>query len=179
MVGGRRMIRVNDMPVKIDIFPNGESRIDLLQFDGKVDVDRLIIDFDYRSETDLIHLMMLKRAIDHSGSKFEDIILSIGYMPYSRMDRQTTDVFSLKYVTELINSLHFDQVEVYEPHSDVTMALLDNSIPIYPSSEWLLLEALDDTSFDENYDQILFPDAGAQKRYSGLDKYNTMTATKH
>jgi len=173
------MISVNEKPVELKTFPNGETRLDLLQFNWLDEGDRVTIDLDYRDDSDLIHLMMMKKSIDNSGARFESVNLSIGYMPYSRMDRQTTDAFTLKYVANFINDLHFDNVEVSEPHSDVAVALLDRVYPLYPSADWLLRRALLDIEFDREWDRILFPDAGAQKRYSALEGFKTMTATKH
>lgn len=47
-------------------------------------------------------------------------------MPYSRMDRtEGIAIFTLKHLCKLINSLKFESVTIYEPHSDVCIALLD------------------------------------------------------
>src|SRR5690606_29538288 len=72
--------------------------------------------------------------------------------------------FSLKYVTEFINSLKFDVVTVLEPHSDVTPALLSKVAEHYVTPE-LLDIAKKEISFDEESDYIVFPDAGSAKRY--------------
>jgi ribose-phosphate pyrophosphokinase len=53
--------------------------------------------------------------------------LVIPYVPYARQDRWTTmnAPFSLKIATAFINSLGYESVSIYEPHSDVTPGLID------------------------------------------------------
>jgi ribose-phosphate pyrophosphokinase len=95
------------------------------------------------------------------------------------MDRTKTneDVFTLKYVSEFINSLKFDQVTVVEPHSDVTMALLDKAEARYPT-DWLLNAAISEVNFDFADDYLFFPDAGAQKRYGQKIGFNQLVGFK-
>lgn len=174
-------LKVRGIPVIVEKFPNGESRISTEQAalsklwqKGTYPTTTFVLHWE--DDTDLLTLMFVKRFFDRVCK--DPCHLSIEYMPYSRMDRQTTDLFTLKYVTDLINDMHFDGVTVMEPHSDVTLALLNNSRADYPSADWLLTRARRAIGFRGDHDFLFFPDAGAQKRYHMLDHFKSMVGIK-
>lgn len=135
------------------------------------------IDFFFESNEDLIHLMFLKKYIDELRL-CKTIILNITYMPYSRMDRKEINfAFTLQYVSDFINSLSFDEVQLHEAHSDVAPALLKNAYNI-EEGEKLLESVANEILFDKEKDFLFFPDAGAQKRYSKLTGYNQLVGHK-
>lgn len=155
------MIFLNGSKVKFGTFPNGET-----SFDGNIKVVEGVnrVYLKYTSDADLIQLLFLKRHLDRCSTP---VNLYITYMPYSRQDRvEGASVFTLKYIAEFINALKFKAVLVVEPHSDVTMALLDNADALYPTIT-LLPQVMMVTGFDVEKDYIFFPDAGAMKRYAG------------
>lgn len=155
------MIKLNSLPLDFGSFPNGETSVpgELPVFDLST-INR--IDFRYENDGDLIRLMFLKRHLDLGGYRSR---LHVHYMPYSRMDRsQDGSVFTLKYLAEFINGLGFERVVIAEPHSDVTMALIDRSTAIYPTVQ-LLPQVMAIIDFNPARDSLLFPDAGAEKRY--------------
>ena len=82
------------------------------------------------------------------------------------MDRVKHDneVFTMKYFAEIINSLHFSRVKVFDPHSAVSEALL-NRIEIIPVTEYIK-RAISEIG-NENL-VMFYPDEGAVKRYSEL-----------
>lgn len=174
-------ISVRGVKVEVEKFPNGESRISTLQAalnslyrQGPYPTTTFVLHWE--NDADILNLMFVKRFYDKVCK--DRTALVIEYMPYSRMDRQTTDIFTLKYLTDLINEMHFDQITVIEPHSDVTLALLNNSRADYPSADWLLTRARQAVHFDIEHDFLFFPDAGAQKRYHSLDHYKSMVGLK-
>lgn len=133
-------------PAPFSLFPNKEMKCPVL------DTYKLILKWE--SDADLIHLMLLKKHM--TGN----VHLKILYMPYSRMDRDSKGgtKCSLRYIGEFIQSLDFRSIEVVEPHSDLTLAYLgEASEAVYPFFDDL-------TDFDDS-DVLMFPDAGAQKRY--------------
>lgn len=153
------MIWLNGHELDFQTFPNGETLVD-----GK-EIYRFFngtITFKYENDSDLIKLMFVKKYLDE---RQHETNLKILYMPYSRMDRvEGYSVFTLKYVSQFINSLGFNNIEVYEPHSDVSMALLDNSKARYPTVN-LINSVVKEINFsDEDY--VYYPDAGAEKRYT-------------
>lgn len=164
------MILYNGKPIEFEEFPNGETLVptpDIYSGPHKLTLQ-------YESDQDLIHLMFIKKFLGDQPVK-----LDIRYMPYSRMDRvEYRGVFTLKHVAEFINDLRFAEVNVYEPHSDVTCALLDRSFPHYSTIN-LLQDVLNQIGWSNECDYLFYPDAGAQKRYAGVTAHRSAVGFKH
>lgn len=169
------MIWLNETKLENKLFPNGETLVNGEQI-LQAAVDGLnTVAFKYRNDGDLIALMFVKRFLDDHGFRAR---LVIYYMPYSRMDRvEGSSVFTLKYAADFINTLQFDTVTVIEPHSDVTLALLNKSRAVYPTVE-LLGRVAAEVNFNVEEDYLFFPDAGAQKRYSKVKGYKGLVGFK-
>lgn len=88
------------------------------------------------------------------------------YFPYARQDRvmNEDEPFSLKIFCDLVNSQKFASVTIYDPHSDVTPALINNCEVI---PQWDVAKM---TLPYEYFTSHLFisPDAGAYKKLSKL-----------
>ena len=175
------MLLINKHPIEIQKFPNGESRI------MKDEVIKNSVGFfneitlKYEDDGDLFRLKIVKDFIDdyNPRNNLTKTSLKILYMPYSRQDRDGgNSVFTLKSVCNFINSLNFDQVVVLEPHSDVTPALL-NRCQVVNKTLDILDKAMSAVGFDKENDIIIFPDAGAQKRYSVDSVKHQLTGLKH
>ncbi|MFA1509901.1 ribose-phosphate pyrophosphokinase [Priestia aryabhattai] len=133
--------------------------------------------FKYENDSDLIKLMFLKKYLDNLG--FENISVLVTYLPYSRMDRsEGGSPFTLKYITEFIDSLGFDRVVLIEPHSDVSPALLNNVESLYINFD-LVKDVMKEVDFNPEEDYIMFPDNGAAKRYSKMKVKNELVGHKH
>lgn len=168
------MIELNGETLVFKTFPNGETLVDGDRILGLA-ADSNRIGFKYENDGDLIKLMFVKRFLDDHRFKSD---LTIDYMPYSRMDRvEGASVFTLKYVAGLINAMNFEQVTVIEPHSDVSLALIDRSQARHLSVE-LLNRVVEATGFDPTTDYLFFPDAGAQKRYGKVEGYRQLVGFK-
>ena len=90
------------------------------------------------------------------------------YIPFSRMDRQVEEqFFTLPVFCGIINSMEFKEVIVLEAHSDVSVSMLDRVSNRHTSMSMFVRRA-------DQYDAIVFPDAGAAKRYTALMEDNTM-----
>lgn len=165
------MIRLFSTDIEFDTFPNGEIGLNKTRVDMAVSnnlesyftgTDVMTIGFKYEDNSDFFKLSLLKDYLDRWYGEYR-MVLDVMYMPYSRMDRDNdTYSFSLKVAAGVINSLGFDSVLVQEPHSDVTMALLNNS----EKSD--LTMKLFNRFVRKNPDIRFipaFPDASAQKRY--------------
>lgn len=160
------MLRLNNMLVKFTQFPNGETKMDEDSIDNLVQHDsENVLFFKYENDSDLIKLLFIKKYLD---TKKAYVLLTVAYMPYSRMDRsENGSAFTLKYISNFINDLMFDEVIVIEPHSDMTLGLLEAATPYYITSD-LLPAVVNEVNFDISSDYLFFPDAGAQKRYSKI-----------
>lgn len=90
----------------------------------------------------------------------------IPYVPYARQDRVMVlgESLSIKVFSDLLNSLQLDKVIVFDPHSDVTPALINRCtiIPNYKMVEYFLAEL-------QLQDFVLVsPDLGAYKKVDKL-----------
>lgn len=168
------VILLNGFALEFKLFPNGETLVDGDQILNHAK-DHNVITFKYENDSDLIKLMFVKNYLDDQNFKSS---LMIYYMPYSRMDRvEGSSVFTLKYVSNFINSLCFEKVTLIEPHSDVSLALINKSTGRYPSIE-LLDKVISEVDFNPDVDYLFFPDAGAQKRYSKVKGYKQLVGFK-
>lgn len=139
-------------PVK---FPNGEIGFELYAHGNAT------VYWQYEGDHELVHLKMIRDHI--SGG-----ILVIDYLPYSRMDRIKGEwAFTLKTVADMINSMDWGYVDIAEPHSDVSIALINNSRPFYPT-RLIFDRVCEEIGFEKGKDYIVFPDAGAEKRYADM-----------
>lgn len=166
------MIYLNNKKVQIEKFPNGEALINneslaINSYDNEIKIK-------FESDEDITHLIFLKGHLDELNKKCS---LIIPYMPYSRMDRtEGMTVFTLKHLCRLINSLNFERVTLYEPHSEVSVALLDR-VKVVNMSQALTKELLKELNDEDIY--LVYPDAGAAKRYEKQLEYGkVLTANK-
>lgn len=149
------MILFNNREIKFGKFPNGESNLDKSFLKDKEDIKN-VVTLKYENDEDIFHLWMVRNLIDFPTT------LRITYVPYSRMDRASEKyAFTLLDFADLVNRMLWEEVIIYEPHSDVTPALFDN-VKVVNVIPWLMGQIN-----HPNY-QVFFPDAGAQKRYETL-----------
>lgn len=168
------MIFLNDKEIEVKKFPNGESLINSQELNIKEWVNTIKLKFE--SDNDITHLIFLKEHLDELNIKCN---LIIPYMSYSRMDRtEGFTVFTLKHLCRLINNLNFEEVSIYEPHSDVCVALLDR-VKVINMSAILAKDLLEKVEDKNDSVYLVYPDAGAAKRYGKQIEYEKiLTANK-
>lgn len=156
------MIKVDGEIINVEHFPDGTQRLKycpLLHPDSQV-----CFDWRYESDEELVTLMFLIQHLRNEGFR-GDYILIMNFVPNGRMDRiySNTEVFTLKYFCNIINSLNFSRVFISDPHSNVTPALLNNVI--VRDAKFYIDYFLED--FDNDL-IIYYPDYSAMKKYSAL-----------
>jgi len=172
------MIKVNGKEIEFTKFPNGETNMNHMSFPIISFSYETVIDFKYEEDGDLIKLMFVKRYLDTVYSNHKNVDLRIWQMMYQRMDRsENSSPFTLKYVSEFINSLGFNRVEIVEPHSNVTPALINNSHSNYINFD-LIYKVIEEIYFDREKDYIMFPDNGAANRYKNMKFKNVLIGHK-
>lgn len=140
-------------------FPGGEIHLKFKQDFSETERD-FLIDTRLNSSDDI---MLLIIAIDVLKKDWPDkkIHVYIPYMPYQQADRDFSvgECFSLKTITTLLNSMPVESYKVYDPHSDVTPALLKNC-RVVDNSNYIktVVESLEPNLV------LLSPDAGAYKK---------------
>ena len=151
-------------------FPDGTLHINL------PDTHIYAIKWAYESDAELFTLICIAKHYDYPGME-----LYLPYIPHARMDRvkSDTDVFTLKYFCDIINSLNFKTVWVMDAHSNVSLALLDRV------RQMNVEDTINDTVYQVtcelagHYDHNLrkeaektlvafYPDEGSMKRYSDM-----------
>lgn len=143
------------------VFPDGQPHVNLVgAFDGPLDTT--IINAHITSPKDLFELCLLVNAIKtHRDGK--NINLNILYLMGARYDRNMKkgleDSFDLKVVSNIINSLGFNSVSILDPHSDTSLALIENS-RAYDAHD-----QMSNVFMGYSKDRVLVvPDAGAFKK---------------
>ena len=154
------MIQVNGIKIVQNHFPDGTL---LIKHFFEDDLEEFTILWKYESDAELFTLYCIVQHLRRIFEKTE-ISLVMPYIPHARMDRvkNEEDVFTLKYFCEIINSMEFKQVDVLDPHSAVSEALINNIVIDTPEEE--INKAINKC----NPDILFYPDEGAMKRYAAL-----------
>ena len=153
------MVLFNDKDIVKGKFPNKEKQY--YDFSEVLrNRQRNIITVIFENNEDLFDLAMIKYWFDDHAINGATVELIMSFCPYGQSDRQMGDaMFSFKYFAKFINSLKFEQVTIYDPHSLVMEAALNKCLVLYP-----------DIDFNQ-YDLLFFPDNGAAKKYSEVYNY--------
>ena len=168
------MILVNNQTVDIRHFPD---KTQLLNIDLFAESDCLKFKWYYENDEELVTLIFLVKHFD-TVCPGKDKFLDMPYVPNARMDRtkHNEEVFTLKYFCEVINSLNFKQVNILDPHSNVTPALLDRVVVENPRG--IIIGVMGRIGLTKN-DYVYFPDEGACKRYSDAFPLNKNVLIGH
>lgn len=163
------MIKLNGKTIEGKKFPDGTLSI----FDFPIESigNSVKIEWQYENDNEFFLLFCCVKHIKQNFKNTE-IVLNIPYVYGARMDRTKSneEVFTLKYFANFINSLNLDKVVIFDPHSDVTPALMNNVQVINP--EQMILNTIDVIKkIDTNHKLVIyFPDYGAKKRYGNYFK---------
>jgi ribose-phosphate pyrophosphokinase len=156
--------QASDISFKTLIFPDGQPHIVLNLDKNAIYTEGSLIVARIANPTDLFTILMAKDVLDAHG--FERIDLTISYLMAARMDRQMTEgePFSLRIVAAILNQAGFRRISIFDPHSDVSTALILRSKAI--GNEAFVGKCLD--HFYQNQEQndyaLISPDAGALKK---------------
>lgn len=155
------MIYINGILVDIGHFPAGEQKIDFHVEPCKV----YNFAWKYENEAELISLFYLVNHILKNNSAIGALYLP--YIPNARMDRvhdESTEIFTLKYFADFINSMNFVSVLVDDPHSSKSLELIHNcrATPTPYSNVRRIISML---NFNADNSVVFYPDAGSQKRF--------------
>lgn len=118
----------NDLlETKEHIFGGGERHVQMIEWPTDKN-SKIKIVLSFEQDGDIVALANYADAIRRLG--FWNIDLFIPYFPGARQDRVCNDgeSLSVKVYADLINAMNFDSVHVFDPHSDVVGAVLDNAV---------------------------------------------------
>lgn len=159
------MIKLNDEIVEKDYFPDGTLLIKQKISNCK-EKQIQVLEWKFESNEECIQLIFLTRHLQEHGFQVK---LKLPYIPNARQDRvkEKEDIFTLKYFSEIINNLQFKEVEVFDPHSSVSVALLDRIVVRTPKT--YIEKVIEKVKEQEGKLPVLFfPDEGCMKRLSEM-----------
>ena len=179
------MIKVNDTVIDIQHFSDGSQKLVGIHIPERLKGDKytslFVIVWKYENEPELVTLIYIVNYIRdiYVGNNY--ITLQMLWVPNARMDRveSENDVFTLKYFSQIINSLKFNKVIVLDPHSRVTNALIDR-VKVVPAEHFIqkaINEITTKYTFEKDFNDYLvcFPDNGAFERYANLKCFDGFT----
>ena len=145
-------------------FPGGETYIKIEdEFKDEVLITQVI-----RNGDDIIEIALAVDALNRVG--IENINLFIPYAPYARQDRVMTqgESLSIKVFANMINNMFFNKVYIFDPHSDVTLALIDRCHVInnHRFVKKMIWDIFRKNPFGKLY--LISPDSGANKKIKDL-----------
>ena len=122
------------------------------------------INADLRSSSDVMALLLVTDALRRLYANH--IVLCMRYVPYARQDRVCAagEALSLRVFCELIARQNYLRIEVWDAHSDVTLALMDRVENIAPEA------FLKGAPIDWQKTVLVSPDAGALKKTARVAK---------
>lgn len=143
-------------------FSGGEMQIslpDVLPYASKVTVLANLYSSD-----DIMAFLLVMDALGRIRQRYEFVQLQCPYLPYARQDRVMNpgEALSLSAMCNLINGFNFDSVEVWDAHSDVSLALL-NRVRNYGPETFVQM-----ISVAKSDTVLVAPDAGAIKKVSKI-----------
>lgn len=149
---------------QIDIkkFSGGECHVRILT--SFSENDKVCIHTRLNTSDDLMLLCLAADALRHMC--VDHIEAFIPYMPYARQDRVMVpgEPLSIKVIAGIINNLKLNKVTVFDAHSDVSVALLDNCSNL--SNAGMINYFLKQTDLKEFV--LVSPDLGAYKKVDKL-----------
>lgn len=114
----------NEITYDYFTFSGGEPHIKITtQFSN---IEKVSITHRIQSFNDIGILLLAVNALRNMGVTKLDLLLP--YFPAARQDRLMVsgEALSVKVYADIINNQHFNSVTVFDPHSEVTPALLNN-----------------------------------------------------
>lgn len=166
------MIAVNGVVVNQATFGDGTLKVERALPTDYSFGDVITLSWYYDNDAELFTLWCLVQDL-HQMYKDVRLKLDMPYIPHARQDRNVSGrIFTLKYFAQLINQMNFEEVQVLDPHSDVSLALIDRVVPIgydISSTCWSKKNLRKVTGGSDSrlvtpY-QIMYPDNGAAKKY--------------
>lgn len=165
---------INVIEFESFIFNGGEPhiKIDPNTLRGK-EGDIILVTTRINNMEDLGKLMVTINALQHIGNNAK-ILLFIPYFPGARQDRRMIkgEPLTVKVYADIINAMKLASVTIYDPHSDVASALINNCEVF--SNHSFVERCIDDIKgMRKSHSNItlISPDAGAVKKLFKFKQY--------
>ena len=168
-----KTMRYDEIDVKFTVFPDNTPYLNFGDIDKflkfPVFKNHITIFWYYQNMQEFFNIQLLIDKLNEAAKNLIVLDLAISYLPNARMDRiqnPVQDVFTLKTFCKILNTMHFNQIYIMDPHSNVSEALINNYNKDFTISS--IETALFRTIIDSEPEIIIYPDAGSEKRYSSV-----------
>lgn len=152
-------------------FGGGEQHVKLNQQDI-VDTCSATIWLHYSQDSEIWKLALIVDALRRVNVNI--LHLKIPYFPAARQDRVCVDgePLTVKVFADFINSMNFEKVTIFDPHSEVTPALINN-VEVIDNTEFVckVLGEMNYRGSDSTKSVLISPDAGSNKKVANVAKY--------
>lgn len=159
--------------IKFDkiVYPDGQISVKVTDWDDNILRVRI------NSYEDLFVIASIADIADYVGNKID---LTIVCMFGQRSDRrfEPRQSYDLKLICKFINSCNFQSIKVFDPHSELTLGLLDYPAKISPN-HYIKMAINDIASLNLT---LVSPDAGAYKKVFDIGEVEglpVVAASKH
>lgn len=154
----------NSITHKSFLFAGGEPHIKIT--DGFNTAEPVTITQRINSFNDLGLICITVDALKRMGVK--EINLFIPYFPAARQDRVMVpgEPLSVKVYADIINAMTLASVTVFDPHSEVTPALLNNCVTV--SNHQFIKEVISKIGTEV---KLISPDGGALKKIYKVSEF--------
>lgn len=144
------------------VFPDSQPHISLRDIQKG---DEVKVVCSLTGTNRLFELQLCANALDHAGAQKKALV--IPWLMGARYDRlmQPGDSFDLEVVAQLINSMQFEKVILFDVHSEVALQLVHNSVSV-PNKE--MVEA-----YQQENAVLICPDKGAVKKMTHYREWNS------
>lgn len=164
------LVHLEDSDIKYSIsrFPDGEVQISLEEFSHK---EQVLVKCRVTNAEDLFILMQVLDILDRHEVLYK---LNIYYLMSMRMDRvmDFNRPFTLKIVLNILKNCNAETIEILEPHSDVYYD------PRFGVKFMPLYAEKNPSNNTWKEFQLVFPDAGAEKRNEFRYNRTAITCSK-
>lgn len=141
-------------------FPGGERNVKIVDPDCIARFHSFTVCCDYRGSDDLIDILLLVNAARNVDRNVR-LRLFMPYFPFARQDRVMTpgEPFALQVAVNLIKTCNFNEIEVWDPHSDVLAGMFEpGTLKIVPQEKLVFID------YEQPNVCLLSPDGGALKK---------------
>lgn len=167
--------RKNSFSIEEMRFPGGEIQVRVSQ--PMVHGEAIEIMARLHSASDVVKLLLITDAIRRKVEHGMPVHLVCPYLPYARQDRvcSTGEALSLKVMCDVINSQNYASVTIWDPHSEVAPALLNNC-SVITVADIICAEMFQifESDAEQRRTVLVAPDAGAVKKVMEVGKRLSM-----
>ncbi len=152
--------------VRFILFPDNQPHVIV---DLVTKSDEVTVICSITNSLKMMHLLQTANAIDHLNARKK--LLVIPYLMGARYDRVMAngDSCDIEVIASLINACQFEQVILFDVHSELSLRLIRNSTHI---NNRQLVEL-----YDREDAVVICPDTGASKKVQDYLKWNKHLST--